>query len=296
MSLGKNENKDENVLVMNRPESTTRMIQSNNESEIESTGTNRPFNPKPIDSKYSINAHGVESDTDGNETSDEHARLLRDIESQHDEQEELDNHPPTHKTFRNFIYSSDVLLSIVLFSPIVSIYWYGTWTYLDNYFLVDDPKTSSFVSWTSGLFILLIGYLFQQDFQHFYDYLHGLGKCGNFCQVLVRSVYIYLMSFAVVAEWRGLWNLFNFYFFSDWQSQFVSAIIALSYFLLSRATRSLITTPFVLFMDDYEHFFTTESRHKFRSVSFSVFPLFLIQMIHLFHLILLSSYRCTVKI
>jgi len=259
---------------MNLAESVTRMIQSNNESQIDLTENKRQSNPEPIDYKYSINANAIESETEGNETSDEHARLLRDVEGQQNVQEEVENHLPTHKTFRNFIYSSDVLLSIVLFSPIVSIYWYGTWTYLDNYFLVDEPKTSSFVSWTSGLFILLVGYLFQQDFQHFYDYLHELGKFGRLCQVIARSVYIYFMSFAVVAEWRGLWNLFNFYFFSDWQSQLASAIIALTFFLLSRATRSLITTPFVLFMDDYEHFFTTESRHKFRSVSVSSFLYF----------------------
>jgi hypothetical protein len=262
---------------MSLPETVNRMIRSKNEEEIETASTY----PQPIVSNYSINANGVEPDTDENETSDERTRLLKDIEGQHGDQDESNNHLHTHKTFRNFIYSSDVLLSIVLFSPIVSIYWYGTWTYLDNYFLVEDSKTSSFVSWVTGLFVLLAGYLFQQDFQHFYDYLHGLGKCGHLCQVLARSVYIYFMSFAVVAEWRGLWNLFNLYFFSDWQSQFVSAIIALTFFLLSRGTRSLITTPFVLFMDDYEHFFTTPSRHKFRSVSvFTFLFYFSIQIYH----------------
>jgi hypothetical protein len=34
------------------------------------------------------------------------------------------------RTFGAFMYLADVFLSILIFSPIVAFYWYGTWTFL----------------------------------------------------------------------------------------------------------------------------------------------------------------------
>ena len=46
-------------------------------------------------------------------------------------------------------------------------------------------------------------------------------------------------------------------------SQLSLAIIALAYFCLSRSTKTLISTPFILFVDDHDIFFTTQSKIQF---------------------------------
>jgi hypothetical protein len=105
------------------------------------------------------------------------------------------------------LYLLDMLLSVVFFSPMSSLYWYGTWLYLDTFFINDDYKLSNFASWGIGLALLFPSYIFQQDFQRFYDYLKRFNCLGTWLRFLMRTIYIYLMCFAVVAQWRGLWNL-----------------------------------------------------------------------------------------
>lgn len=166
------------------------------------------------------------------------------------------------KLIYNFLHTIDVFLSILIFSPLVAIYWYCTWQFVDEYFFNDRPKLSNFLSWSIGLSILFPGYVFQKDLQNLYEYLDNFETIGSTLQVLMRVIYIYIIALAVVLEWRSMWNLINFYFYPDWTSQFLLALSCLTFFCLTKSTHSLVNTPFILYMDDYHHFFTTESKHQ----------------------------------
>lgn len=145
-----------------------------------------------------------------NENDDENASLL--VNSINND--ETVNRNNENKVKTRCLYFLDMLLSVVFFSPMSSFYWYGTWLYLDTFFIKDDYKLSNFVSWGIGLLLLFPGYLFQQDFQRFYEYLKRYNYLGAIVRFLMRTIYIYLMCFAVVAQWRGLWNLLvNYYIF-----------------------------------------------------------------------------------
>lgn len=104
--------------------------------------------------------------------------------------------------------------------------------------------------------------MFQKDLQNVYLALANYGRAGTCLCILMRIVYIYMVTLAVILEWRGVWNLFDLYFFNDWQTQISLALIALTFFCLTKTTRTLVATPFFLYMDDYEHFFTTEHKHQ----------------------------------
>ena len=105
------------------------------------------------------------------------------------------------------LYLIDVMLSVLLFSPMSCFYWYGTEQILDTYFITNNYILSNFVSWFIGLAILLPAYLFQQEMQTKYEEARTWRHCGSFVRFLMRVVYMYLICFAVVIQWRGVWNL-----------------------------------------------------------------------------------------
>lgn len=154
----------------------------------------------------------------------------------------------------------------------MAILRYCTWSFLDDYMLPNDERLSNFLSWIIGLVILLPSYVFQKDLQTIYIALGNLNSyVGTSLRVLMRVIYIYLVTLAVILEWRGVWNLFDLYLFNDWQTQISLGVLALTFFCLTKTTRTLVATPFFLYMDDYHHFFTTE--HKHQSDVYIFFPL-----------------------
>ncbi|CAF0772694.1 unnamed protein product [Brachionus calyciflorus] len=162
----------------------------------------------------------------------------------------------------NLLHSLDVILSILLFSPLVAIYWYCTWQLIEEHFYKESPKISNFLSWIIGLAILFPGYVFQRDLQNLYEYLDNFERIGYTLQVAMRVVYIYAITIGVVLEWRSVWNIMDIYLFPDWKISFVVALLCILFFCGTRSTHQLINTPFILYMDDYHQFFTTEDKHQ----------------------------------
>jgi hypothetical protein len=78
----------------------------------------------------------------------------------------------------------------------------------------------------------------------------------------MRLVYIYLVTVAVILEWRGLWNLLDMYLFNDWRTQIGMAIIALTIICLTQSSIKLVSNPFFLYMDNYQNFFTSKTKQE----------------------------------
>lgn len=169
-------------------------------------------------------------------------------------------------------YFLDVMLAIAFFSPMVGIYWYCSWSFLDKYFLSGDGEDehqtlSSFLSYAIGLLVLLPSYLFQQDIKRCYNFFKRFGRVGTLMRFTFRNLYLYMISFAFVFQWRGLWNICETYLFEDLFRQMALAIAAILFFCLAGSTGSLVSTPFILYRDDLNDPFTSESRFKFKSIS-----------------------------
>ena len=222
--------------------------------------------------------HSLSIDT-GNKTEDSSEKLINvngiiqnqennNLNSQNINQryQEISSKNSKHRFI--LLYVFDIILSIFIFSPIVAFYWYGTWLMIDLYFFSKNIHSSNILSYLVGLLVLFILYIFVEQLSKLYSYLKIRNtKMGRLLMLFIRVTYVYVMSLAIVFQWRGLWNLFDLYFYTDAEKQISLSIVAITYFCLTRSTRTLIVTPFVLCVDDAENFFDQEeSRFKLKSV------------------------------
>lgn len=163
--------------------------------------------------------------------------------------------------FENCLYFTDVILSVFVFSPLVCMYWFCTWEFLDEYFFKDDPLLSNYLSFAFGVFIIFNGYMTQNQMQKCYVWAKAF-KYGLVLRFLIRNSYAYLITLAIIFQWRAIWNLFVIYITDDLHAQLAIAAVSLAYFCLTRSTRTLTSNPFILFKDDTDDFFVSVSRHK----------------------------------
>ena len=71
---------------------------------------------------------------------------------------------------------------------------------LDDYFMPDNLILGAVLCYLIALLLLLPGYVFQTNLQK----LHN--KLNPKMQTVFRVIFIYVISFAVVMEWRGKLN------------------------------------------------------------------------------------------
>ncbi|RNA07793.1 hypothetical protein BpHYR1_018493, partial [Brachionus plicatilis] len=198
--------------------------------------------------------HNSESINDEvNANADDYTPLILDSESKNEK-----------RSFSYLIYTLDIILSLFLFGPLVSFYWNSSWEFLDLFFFVNEPELSNFICWILGLLIIFPTYLFQKSFEGLNTSFERSAKFkSKIFQIIIRTCYIYTLGLGVLLQWRGLWNLIDIFFFKDWKRQMILSIICIGFLSLTRATKILLSNPFILYRDDYGQFYTGASRHKF---------------------------------
>lgn len=157
----------------------------------------------------------------------------------------------------DFYYFIDLFLSAAIFSPLSGFYWYGSWSFLDSYFLTSNRFLSALLSYLIGLSIILPSYLFQHKLQQFYN-----NYCDNFIKrFLLKFTYVYLLSIGIVFEWRGCWELCDLTINLDWKNELSISIIAVTYLLITRSFRLMKSSPYVLTYDYFDdEYFISKSR------------------------------------
>ena len=73
----------------------------------------------------------------------------------------------------------------------------------------------------------------------------------------MRNIYMYIITVAITIEWQGLWDLIESNV-DDLQTKLCFSVIGITYACLTRSTRALVSTPFVLTIDDEAGFFEYE--------------------------------------
>ena len=71
-----------------------------------------------------------------------------------------------------------------------------------------------------GLFIILLGYLFQDHMQSCYVKVKRFNRLGTFLRFMIRNAYFYIVTMAYIFQWRAIWNLFVFYISDDLNLKF----------------------------------------------------------------------------
>ena len=155
-------------------------------------------------------------------------------------------------TNKNVIFIENLIFSAFISSPLSGIYWYTTW-----YIIEENLNTNIIINlalYTIGFFILALFYIFQNKFEQMYKYQENLDYCEKFSNFILRNSYNYLVCLAIVLEWHGLWNILDNSLI-DGKTKFIVSIIAITYLILTRSTRLLITSPYLLAVDAKENCF-----------------------------------------
>ena len=153
---------------------------------------------------------------------------------------------------KNFIFIKNCIFSALISSPLSGVYWYTTWHIIDENLILDFKINLAL--YTLGFLILALFYVLQNKLEKFYKYLENLQYCEKFANSIFRNCYNYLVCLAIVLEWYGLWNLFDVGLI-DGRTKFSMSIICMTYLSLTRSTRALITTPYLLALDEKENCF-----------------------------------------
>ncbi|XP_050404921.1 uncharacterized protein LOC126820831 [Patella vulgata] len=101
---------------------------------------------------------------------------------------------------KTYVLVLDSFISILLFGPLISSFWRGTWGLADLYILPENPTLSLIVSMTCGLFIYLLMIILQEPLTLLNK------KMSSPVFYIVSRLCSYILSIAVVNYWRGVWG------------------------------------------------------------------------------------------
>ncbi|XP_066263766.1 uncharacterized protein [Branchiostoma lanceolatum] len=113
--------------------------------------------------------------------------------------------PPWSSAVRHKI--SDVLVIAVVITPAVNLFWRGTWNLLEES-LPGDEAARAWLSLAIGSPVLVLAGLLQHPLRRLGGRIRGKSMVGHH---VLCMVYSYVIAFASVSQWRGFWNLPDYY-------------------------------------------------------------------------------------
>ncbi len=74
---------------------------------------------------------------------------------------------------------------------------------------------------------------------------------------LMKTIYMWVICVAVTIEWQGLWDLIESNI-DNLDTKLSLSVLAITYACITRSTRALVSTPFILSVDQEDRFFEYE--------------------------------------
>ncbi|KAI8496134.1 hypothetical protein Bbelb_259750 [Branchiostoma belcheri] len=102
---------------------------------------------------------------------------------------------------------SDFLVVTVVISPAVYLFWRGTWNILEES-LPGDAGARAWLSLAIGSPVLLLAGLLQYQIEQLGGRIQKKSTVGYH---VLGMAYSYVIAFASVSQWRGFWNLPDYY-------------------------------------------------------------------------------------
>ncbi|ESP02845.1 hypothetical protein LOTGIDRAFT_110590 [Lottia gigantea] len=99
---------------------------------------------------------------------------------------------------QTYLHVLDSYFSVILFGPLVTAYWRGTWEIADVYLFPDNSNLSFGVSTAAGVLVYLC-FNFSQD--HFTSLNYKMSS-PMFC--ISSRLHAYILGHAMVNYWRGI--------------------------------------------------------------------------------------------
>lgn len=158
------------------------------------------------------------------------------------------------KVQRRFVYFVDVFFSAFVSSPLSGFFWYTIWKFTEDYVFIISQNMSYFICYEIGFIVLGLAFILQDKLQKLYDYVGRLKYMSKPLCFMLQHTYMYFMCVAVTIEWQGLWDLIESNI-DDLQTKLSMSVIAITYACLTRSTRALVSTPYMLIRDRDEDVF-----------------------------------------
>ena len=149
---------------------------------------------------------------------------------------------------------ADTLWSCFVVTPLVVLYWSGTWKLVDAYILPDDTGgdpslLSSYVSLGIGIAIGLSGYLILPILSE------HINPEWSVKHVLVSRIFSYIYGFGILNFWRGIWNITDHFAGKDLKWSLVCYAISKLILIVLRSVSSSVSSPFVITKDHRDDFY-----------------------------------------
>lgn len=146
--------------------------------------------------------------------------------------------------------SLDSCISLLIVSPLVVGYWRGSWQLMDIFLFPENPPLSVCSSLMIGIVAHLIFCLGQHQLKSSLDIKRNL-----LLHIIGSRVYTVIFSLTCVNHWRGVWQLWDLYTGTSWQSGTVSTVLGLSLLVITRGLRNILAPPFVIVPDEPREYF-----------------------------------------
>ncbi|XP_070578013.1 uncharacterized protein [Ptychodera flava] len=151
------------------------------------------------------------------------------------------------------LHGFELVITLGLITPCTLAYWRGVWNLLDLYLLPNDPNISGIISILTGLGLIFAFGLMQSWNKRWFPF-------GTVRWHVFSRLYNFLLAFAVLNHWRGLWLLLDFYTTTALKSTLSTLVIGIIFLLLLRGIKNIPLQPSVVYRDNEETVFDFSTR------------------------------------
>lgn len=139
---------------------------------------------------------------------------------------------------------ADSSLCLLVFFPSMVFYWRGIWDLFGVYISPSSVLTCNWVVFGIGC-LTILEYFLHPAIRYFLQNVRS-----RFVYVIISRVYMYFSGVILMAYWRGVWTLADYYLQKyGWQSGLVGLLTCYPLLVLSVTSRSVIFPPFIVNLD-----------------------------------------------
>ena len=164
---------------------------------------------------------------------------------------------------RCVLYSVDLFLCFTVFSVLNIAFWRGAWDLLDLYLLPGEMDyevlaiRGSAISYAIGASSRILRVALEPTCHK----LHNALRYG-WAQYLAKIIFNFFDGCFMIAQWRGLYNILDFYVGYDLLPNIISLSIATVILVGSRSFSSTLGLPMSLIRDNREDFYVCWPRYR----------------------------------
>ena len=169
-------------------------------------------------------------------------------------------------TCRCALYCVDLFLCFTVFSVLNIAYWRGAWGLLDLYLFPGEMDYEDYevqaikgsaISYAIGASSRIIRVALEPTCRK----LHNALRYG-WAQYLAKIIFNFFDGCFMIAQWRGLYNILDFYVGYDLLPNIISLSIATVILVGSRSFSSTLGLPMSLIRDSREDFYVCLPRYR----------------------------------